>query len=130
MRHLALLLVVAAGCGTNLRATAINPSPRPMHPRPPGSVELFTSGAPADRPHVDVAYLEAEQQTELSADDTPEFFNLLRKRGAEMGCDGIVIGSPTNNVTRGIDGEHPVSLHGIVGTCIMFEEPDPSLVAR
>jgi hypothetical protein len=103
MRNLALLVVLVTACGTSIRATTINPSPRPMMSRPAETVELFTSGAPNDRRYVDVAYLEAEQDSAYSFDDTPEFLNLLRERGAAMGCDGVVGGAPTNRVVSDLD---------------------------
>ncbi len=131
MRKLALLVVLVTACGTNIKATTINPSPRPMYSRPAETVELFTSGAPADRKHVDVAYLEAEQDSELSWDDTPEFLKALRERGAQMGCDGVVVGSPTNRVTAGLDGDTPANIKGVVATCIMFIDPaDAALASR
>ncbi|MBA3459406.1 MAG: hypothetical protein H0T46_05560, partial [Deltaproteobacteria bacterium] len=102
MRQLALLCLLSA-CGTSIRATTINPSPYGMRPRPPETVELFTSGPPQDRRFVDVAYLEAEQDSPYSFDDTAEFFTALRARAGAMGCDGVVIGSPTNKVTTGLD---------------------------
>lgn len=129
MRNLALLVVLVTACGTNIKATTINPSPRPMFSRPPQTVELFTSGAPADRKHVDVAYLEAEQDSELSWDDTPEFLKALRERGAAMGCDGIVVGSPTNRVTTGLD-DSPQNIKGVVATCIMFIDPADAALAQ
>ena len=128
MRNLALLVVLVTACGTTLKATTINPSPRPMSARPAETVELFTSGAPNDRRYVDVAYLEAEQDSELSWDDTPEFLKALRERGGQMGCDGVVIGAPTNRVTTGLD-DRPANIKGVVGTCIMFLDPADAYLA-
>jgi hypothetical protein len=128
MRNLALLVVLVTACGTTIKATAINPSPRPMYSRPADTVELFTSGAPADRKHVDVAYLEAEQDSEYSWDDTPEFLKALRERGAQMGCDGVVVGSPTNRITTDL-ADHPANIKGIVATCIMFIDPADAVLA-
>src|SRR5262245_59658682 len=93
MRVLALL--AATGCGTSITATALNQSPKPLAPRSPESVEIFAS-APPGRPYVDVAYLEAEQQSDMSVDGIGAFITKLRRRAAEMGCDGVVLGSPTN----------------------------------
>ena len=128
MRKLALLVVLVTACGTTIRATAINPSPRPMPSRPPETVELFTSGAPNDRHYVDVAYLEAEQDSPYSFDDTPEFLNQLRVRGAAMGCDGVVVGAPTNKVTTDL-GDKPANVKGVVATCIMFVDPADARLA-
>lgn len=92
---------------------------------------MFTSGPPVDRPYVDVAFLEAQQQSEFSADRTPQFFQKLRMRAATMGCDAIVIGAPTNATHVGIDLKTPVNIKGIVATCIVFQTPverGPALV--
>lgn len=99
----------------------INPAPRPMHPRPPVSIELFSSGPPS-RPHVDVAYLEAEQETNLSFDDTEQFFTLLRDRAASMGCDGVVIGGVTHSadVLASVAANIHASRKGLTATCIVY----------
>ncbi|MEO8699275.1 MAG: hypothetical protein ABI867_04500 [Kofleriaceae bacterium] len=118
-----LLLAFAAGCGTTITATMINPAPHPMRPRPPESVELFTSGPPQGRPYVDIAYLEAEQQTDLSVDDTAEFLGKLRVRAAAMGCDGVVVGGLTNRTTVAVLSNHDAaSVKGITATCIAYSD--------
>jgi hypothetical protein len=130
MRNLALLVVLVTACGTSIKSTTINPSPRPMYSRPAETVELFTSGAPNDRRFVDIAYLEAEQDSEYSWDDTPEFLKALRERGAQMGCDGVVVGSPTNRVTTDLVDDRPANIKGVVATCIMFLDPADAALAR
>jgi len=120
----ALALLIAAGCGTSISSTVINPSPRPLTPRRPESVQIFSSGPPP-RPHVDVAYLEAEQQTDLSLDGTADFIAKLRRHAAALGCDGVVIGGNTNHATGSIIDYHvPVSLRGMTATCIVYV-PEP-----
>ena len=119
-------LVLVVGCGTSIQATSINPSPRPLVARSPASVELFTSGAPA-RPHVDVALLEAEATSSLSTDRTPEMLSELRERGAQMGCDAIVLGGVTSRQPSPGEAEtwlvdHPGSRRGLVATCIVYSD--------
>ncbi len=132
-------VLVATGCGTTVTSTPLNPSPRPLMARSPDSVELFSS-APPSRPYVDVAYLEAEQDSDLSADRTPAFIAHLRERAATMGCDGVVLGEHTNrpsvsssdvafDVTNALS-KHPVepppdygvpaNLRGLTATCIVY----------
>lgn len=89
----ALALFALAACGTTIRTTPINRAPHAMYPRDAASVELFTSGPPQHRSYVDVAFLEAEQESGYSTDDTPEFLAKLRARAAAMGCDGLVVGA-------------------------------------
>jgi hypothetical protein len=119
---LALVTVMLAACGTNIGVIPINAAPHPMMPRPAGTVDLYTSGPPA-RPYIDVMYLEAEQQTDLSLDGTQEFFMKLRDRAGRLGCDGLVIGHPTNRVTGTLfqsKHDNTTSLSGLTATCIAY----------
>lgn len=122
-----LALVLAAGCGTSIHTTPINPAPRPMAPRDPASVELFTSGAP-QRAHVDVAFIEAEESSSFSTHGTPEMLNELRQKGARLGCDAVVIGGLTSRDPGVTDTEswlveNPKGRKGVFATCIVFTEP-------
>jgi len=124
---LSFTLLLAVGCGTSIQATAINPAPRPLSPRPPASVELLTSGAP-QRSHVDVAFLEAEEASSFSTHGTPEMLAKLRERGAQMGCDAVVIGGLSSRDPGIGDAEawiveHPKGRKGIYATCIVYTEP-------
>ena len=130
----ALALVAAAGCGTSIRETVINQPPRPMASRPPETVELFTSGAPA-RAHVDVAFLEAEEASSFSTDGTADMLNKLRNRGAQRGCDAVVVGGvssrdPGLNDTETWLVDNPKGRKGIYGTCIVYTEPPQAISAR
>jgi len=120
-------LLLAVGCGTSIHSTAINPAPRPMAPRSPASVELFTSGAP-QRPHVDVAFLEAEESSSFSTHRTPEMLNKLREKGAQMGCDAVVIGGVSSRDPGITDAEswlvdNPKGRKGVFATCIVYTGP-------
>jgi hypothetical protein len=97
------------------------------------SVELFTSGPPA-RPHVDVALLEAEATSGLSTDRTPEMLGELRARGAQMGCDAIVLGGMSSRDPNLGDAEtwlvkHPRDRKGVFATCIVYTAP-PAMAAQ
>jgi hypothetical protein len=126
-----LLLVLAlAGCGTTVTAHMINPPPQPMRPRPPETVQLFTSGPPL-RPYVDVAYLEADQQSEMSFDDTSEFLTKLRERAGAMGCDAVVIGSPKNKAVGSILSDSGrANVNGLTATCIVYIAEDEGLAKK
>jgi hypothetical protein len=120
-----LVVLLAAGCGTAITATMINPAPHPMRPRPPETVELFTSGPPQGRAYVDIAYLEAEQQSDLSVDDTADFFSKLRVRAGQMGCDAVVIGGLTNRTTVAVlSPRDSADLKGITATCIAYTDTE------
>jgi hypothetical protein len=121
-------LVLAAGCGASVNSTPINMAPHPMAPRPPATVELYTSGPPA-RPHVDVALLEVEESSSVSLADTSEMMNELRNRGAQMGCDGIVLGSSSTRDPGLGDAEswiakNPRGRKGFTATCIAYTTDD------
>lgn len=84
---------------------------------------LFSSGPPQGRSYVDVAYLEAEQESGYSLDNTPELIAHLRARAAQMGCDGLVLGGTTHATGVAIDLQTAMDKKGIVGTCIVFDDP-------
>jgi hypothetical protein len=120
-RTITLIALLTTGCGTAISTTLINPAPRPMNARPPETVEIFSSGPP-HRPYVDVAFLEAEQETHLSFDNTPELINHLRARAAAMGCDGVVLGGVTHaaDVAASYAADVNASKKGITATCIVY----------
>lgn len=133
MPKLLAVLLLAAGCGTSIHATTLNPSPVPMQARPAYAVELYTSGAP-HRPHVDIALLEAEESSSFSLDKTAEMLGKLRERAGAMGCDGIVIGGMSSRDPGLRDKEswlveNPKGRKGIYGTCIVYT-PDYPAVAN
>jgi len=129
----AFALVVAAGCGTTIRETVINQPPRAMAARPPESVEMFTSGPPA-RPHVDVAFIEAEESSSFSTDGTAAMLTKLRQRGAQRGCDAIVVGGLSSRDPGLGDGEtwvndNPKGRKGVYATCIVYSDAPAVSVA-
>lgn len=133
MTRALLATILAAGCGTSIHATTLNPSPVPMAPRPAAAVELYTSGAPA-RPHVDVMLLEAEESSSFSLDKTAEMLGKLRERAGAMGCDAIVIGGMSSRDPGMRDTEswlvdHPKGRKGVFGTCIVYTD-DPVASAQ
>jgi hypothetical protein len=87
-----------------------------MAARPPESVEVLSSGAPT-RPHVDVAYLEAEQESGMSGDNTPQFVAKLRIRAAARGCEALVLGGITSDVSVWNN-----TSSGIVATCVVYTQ--------
>ncbi len=133
-RSLLLVTLLAAGCGTSIHATTLNPSPVAMAPRPAGAVELYTSGAPA-RPHVDVMLLEAEESSSFSLDKTAEMLGKLRERAGAMGCDAIVVGGMSSRDPGLRDTEswlvdHPKGRKGIFGTCIVYTADYPAFAKQ
>ena len=98
-----------------------------MVSRDPASVELFTSGPPP-RAHVDVAFFEAEETSSFSTDRTPDMLRHLRERGADLGCDAVVVGGVSSRDPGVTDVEswlvdHPKGRKGVFATCIAYTEP-------
>lgn len=120
LKSLIAIVMLAAGCGTTLQETQINPAPHAMVARPASSVEVFSAGPP-QRAHVDVALLEARQTSGMSGDDTADFIAKLRQQAAERGCDGIVLGAVTNETVGG--GRDQDNRKGITATCIVYTAP-------
>jgi hypothetical protein len=134
--------ILVLGCHSTVAVTPLNGSPRPIQPRSPAEVELFMTAAPP-YPYVDVAYLEAEQSSEMSVDGTAAFIAKLRAQAASIGCDGLVLGGPTHRETVSwSDVAHdvvdvlskqpvekpasygrPATLHGMTATCIVYRDP-------
>jgi hypothetical protein len=141
-------LLLLLSCGPTINQNRLNAPPRPMTPRQPLAVEMFTTRVP-DRPYVEVAMIET-QQGALSPETPSEIFDILRERAAEMGCDGVVLLGANDAVVSDsttITNESPGvrlpgqiytppsttssstttstrTLHGYRGTCIMWRDAD------
>ncbi|HKA91924.1 MAG TPA: hypothetical protein VKE22_29880 [Haliangiales bacterium] len=122
MRRLASLLFLAA-CGTTITAVPTNRPLRVMSPRDPMSVEMFTSGIP-QRPYVEVAYLESQQESDLSFDNAPTVMMKMREEAGKMGCDGLIIGGANDAVVGGTfrGTGSTTTLRGYRGTCIQWTD--------
>jgi hypothetical protein len=86
---------VKAGPATNV--IDLNASPRPLHEREPGSVTVFTTGAPS-RPFVEVALIESRREWG-TAPSAQEIFQRMRVAAAKAGCDGLVLLGEANVVS-------------------------------
>lgn len=98
-----------------------------MVARDPALVELYTSGAPA-RAHIDVAFIEAEEESSFSTHRTPQMLQGLREKGAQLGCDAVVVGGLSSREPGVGDAESwlvekPKNRKGVFATCIVYTEP-------
>jgi hypothetical protein len=115
------------GCGTFVDFTPINDPPHALSPRTPGSVEVFSSGAPSRR-HVDIAVVEVEQTHSLNEQGTGLMIRRLREQAAAMGCDAIVLGGATEH-----QGAQPGSGWDLLdpgstkrqATCVVYDDEPP-----
>jgi hypothetical protein len=117
MRFAFALILGLTACGTSIRQIHTNAPPRPLAPRPVETVEVFTATVP-QRPFVEVAYFEAQQESQISLDDSGDVFMKLRAQAAQVGCDGLIINGANDRVVG--DRKHVDTLHGYAGTCIVY----------
>ena len=113
--------LLASGCGTYVTFTPLNTAaagPR----RSADEVDVYLSGPP-ERRHRDVGLLEAEQESDLSLDDTRDMLKKLRERAGAHGCDAIFVKGVGSNThaTLGIT-DHPSSTKAITATCICYTD--------
>lgn len=116
-----LLVLASTGCGTRVEYTPTNTPPRPLTPRAPESVEVITVSQ-STRPFVEVAILEARQESGFSLDAPPEVIAKLRKEAGQRGCDAIVMTGSADEVQgstmRGTGSTE--TLKGYRATCIVY----------
>jgi hypothetical protein len=120
----AVLITVAlltGGCGTYINFTPLDPSaagPR----RSAKSVDVFLSAPPA-RAHRDVGLLEAEQESDLSLDDTRDMLAKLRESAGRHGCDAIFVKGVGSNAGSALGfTDHSSSTKTITATCISYTD--------
>lgn len=116
-------VALSAGCGISTSATFLRAPPRAMVARSPDSVEVFGAGRPT-RPHVDLALIEAEQESSNTPGDTPELIAKLRQKAGELGCDALVLTDTfarvdtLNTVVTG----HTYDRKVMSSTCIVYTD--------
>lgn len=122
--------ILLVGCAAALAACSLprvtleqlNPPPRALQPRAPGSVEVFVTTKPA-RPYVEVAILEAEEGTK-GPGGGPTLVRMLRERAARLGCDAIMLAGWGSRIK--VQGNtYDVSIftrNTVRCTCIVYRE--------
>ena len=85
---LALILPLVGACGIHSEYVPTAQPPRPLTPRPAGSVEVFISKQPA-RPYAEVGLVEVQQEA-YNHSSAAELMWAMRKRAGQSGCDGLV----------------------------------------
>jgi hypothetical protein len=108
----------AVGCVIPIESanfTPLNPAPRALKPKPVGSVEIHSSGAPT-RPHVDVGLIEGHG----AFTDIEPIVRDMQTRAAQAGCDALVIG-PVAYEVSGSDGS-TFSTKRLHGTCVVYTD--------
>jgi hypothetical protein len=118
-----LWTLLGAGCGVGITSHPLNTPAHPMRPRSASEVEMFTTSKPTYA-YVEVAVLEARQESQFSVANTEEVFDTMRNRAAEMGCDGLLLLGSADEVVGGTyNGQGSTrTLHGYRGTCIVHAD--------
>lgn len=131
---LAALLCGLAACGgggTRTGFVATNPPPRPLAPRPAAEVALIAPAAepgagdmnrhPAlARPHVEVGLIEVLGDDEWGPAEQAAMRESLRARGAEHGCDAVVLLGEIDWVYVVENAHSTAERHGYRGVCIVY----------
>lgn len=123
------LVLVSTGCGIHTEYIPMNTPPRPLAPRPPEQVEMFSSQKPS-RPYVEVGTIEVQQQA-YNGSTASSIVTTLRAEGGRRGCDGLVmLGANDALFVAGSSGPNGGSvssrtLKGYRASCIVYTEPMP-----
>ncbi len=117
----------AVGCGasTSVQTTALHQPPRPLVPRRPEAIEIFSKGPPAE-PHVDVALFAVERTRGLDAPGTDSMIWSLRERAGEIGCDAVVLENTSQPVGPETDAAHEIGdrdADQLLASCIVYRQP-------
>ena len=106
-----------AACAT-VDTTRLAESPRPMHPRPAFTVEVYETNRP-ERPYVEVAVISA-QEGELAATGRRDAaLDQALEQAGRMGCDGIIVldeGDPAPTY----DAKHEVQPATLDAMCFVY----------
>jgi hypothetical protein len=133
-RPILIAALFLSACGTTVSYIPTNRPPHAMTPRPVETVDVYSASAPS-RPFTEVGMIDAQQSSRWSTHDRGEVFAKLRQRAASLGCDGVIIlgpndevvGSTTTTVTRRrVETSSDVgTLKGYHATCIMYVAGQP-----
>ena len=117
VRYLAVALLFASGCArVSSSFTPTNTPPHAMHARPIDSVLLFTSSKPV-QPFVEVGIIGSARNAFATDEAT---ILELRKKAAEVGCDGVLLASETTNYVAGASTTSDLKRYR--AACIVFTE--------
>jgi hypothetical protein len=120
-RLILVALSALAGCGISTYTTLLRQPPHAVAPRNPEAVEIFAAGPPT-RPHVDLAFLEADEDTGTGAEGSGPIIAKLRARAGQLGCDALVLGAPFSRIdsfTTTLSGV-ATDRRGLAATCIVY----------
>ena len=98
----AVLGVLAAGCGPWVEYTPVIPAPRQLQVRGAGQVQIVLITPPA-RPHVDIGLLRVGWSN-TDEDTLERHMELLRTAAGQHGCDVVVVTRIVDRLPGSIEG--------------------------
>jgi hypothetical protein len=110
-------------CGVTTTTTYLRLPPPRAAPRPAQSVEILSSGPPK-RPHLDVALIEAVEESSGTGATTAEIIGKMREEAGRMGCDALILGSAFSKIdslTTVLTGD-AYDVSGWHGTCVFYTD--------
>ena len=119
------VVLLAAGCAPSVVYTSTNPPPRPLTPRQPSSVAVFSSQPPPAR-FVEVGVIEVREGGKYSAN--ANLIDVMRSRAAKAGCDALIITGAKDEIVgyqSGTTGSVS-TMKGYRGACIVFLPSAPA----
>jgi hypothetical protein len=121
---LGITLGLAACGGGRTRATfvATNPPPQALRSRPVSEVALLDGKDPpalAQR-HTEVGLIEVMSDGGWSASEQAAVRHALRERGAELGCDAVVLLGEIAWIDTVESSQASTERHGYRGVCIVY----------
>jgi hypothetical protein len=130
-RKILILALLLGGCGTAISYTPVADIGDDAEPKHGSEVDVYMSGPP-DRPYRDVGLLEAEQETDLSLDDTREMLRKLRRKAGAIGCDAIYLNAVGSKAApmAGFDFRYTDSVKTLAATCIRYTRTGRGLAQR
>ena len=115
MVSLAIALLFLGGCGTQISYVATNPPPQDLTPTVAESVEVYTTGVPAQS-YVEIGIMEAREGV---FDDMPSMIAAMREEAAAHGCDALVITESAEVVETNYEGNVDTRRQ-FHGACVVY----------
>lgn len=111
------------GCGLTTSYTPTNAPPRAMTPRPLESVQIFTASKPT-RKFVEVGIVTSRPTGSMSLSQTGDVLTGLRMKGAEVGCDAVLVtGTRSDSYGSAVGGNVTVNeKQEFQAACLVYTE--------
>ena len=119
-------LALLAACAT-VDTTRLAASPRPMHPRPSYTVEVYVTNRP-ERAYVEVSVISVQEGGLVVTGEREVVLDQTIDEAARMGCDGIIILDVGD--AKSYDGKGEVQPATLDAVCFVYAPPPESVTLR